>query len=50
MAHAGLVLLEVDVLTGAELHLVTDVGVVGNLRLDLGCLGIGVAGSRHLVG
>ena len=30
-AHAGLVLLEVDVLAGAELHLVADVDVVGDL-------------------
>ena len=50
VAHAGLVLLEVDVLAGAELDLVADVLVVGDLGLDGGGFGVGVAGCVHLVG
>ena len=34
VAHAGFVLLEVDVLAGAELHLVADLLVVRDLVLD----------------
>ena len=48
--HAGLVLLEVDVLAGAELDLVAHAGVVRDLGLDRVRFGVAVAGGVHLVG
>ena len=50
VAHAGFVLLEVDVLARADLHLGPDVDVVGDLRLDRRRLGFAVAGGGHVVG
>jgi hypothetical protein len=48
--HAGLVLLEVDLLAGAELDLVAHGRVMGDLGLDRGRLGTAVAGIDQLVG
>src|SRR5450755_899136 len=48
-AHAGLVLLEVEVLAGAELDLVADRRVVGEFRLDGSGFVGGVPGGLHLV-
>jgi hypothetical protein len=48
--HVGFVLLEVDVLTRAELDLIANTRVVGDLCLD-GCrFSRGIAGVVHLVG